>query len=386
MTQARILFLPWDEPHNASARCRMFDLAAWLGRRGWNVEIMAPVGGPFGSALAAPGKGRRLRRLLYRALQVPIRLVQLVRVGSYDVVVMQRELYPYGPPWMERRLFRKARAVVFDLDDALHLPPSHFRNRAHDLHDFGKAEEIARRAAAVVVSSGALEDWAREHARRVIRIPTAVDTGRFHPAPADGTADAGARIPRTGDSGLSRGDGRSPRPLVIGWTGTAGNLAHLASIRPALVEVARKTPFVLRIVGESEPPAWEGIRTEFVRWSLEEEASEVGRFDVGLMPLVDSEYARAKAGYKALVYMACGVPPVVSPVGTNREILTEGTEGFFASTQEEWIARLSQLLSDRSLRESMGRAARARVMAGYSVDAVFPRWEPLLRSFVTETS
>ena len=104
------------------------------------------------------------------------------------------------------------------------------------------------------------------------------------------------------------------------------------------------------------------------------------------MPLVDSEYARAKAGYKALVYMACGVPPVVSPVGTNREILTEGTEGFFASTQEEWIARLSQLLSDRSLRESMGRAARARVMAGYSVDAVFPRWEPLLRSFVTETS
>ena len=31
MTAGRILFLPWDEAHNASARCRIFDLAAWLG-------------------------------------------------------------------------------------------------------------------------------------------------------------------------------------------------------------------------------------------------------------------------------------------------------------------------------------------------------------------
>src|SRR5690606_20562238 len=292
--KARILFLPWDEPHNASARCRMFDVAAWLASRGWNVEVRAPVGGRVGRALAAPGPGRRLRRLLYRALQGPIRWVQTTRLDSYDVVVMQRELFPYGPPRLERRLFREARAVVFDLDDAMHVRPAHFRNRAHDLHDFGDAAEIARRAAAVVVSSQALEGWAREHARHVVRIPTAVDTARFRPARVSAQTMDSAHAPVRQES----------EPLVVGWTGTAGNLAHLASIRSALARVARTTPFVLRIVGESEPPAFEGIHTEFVRWSLKGEAAEVARFDVGVMPLIDSEYARAKAGYKALVYMA----------------------------------------------------------------------------------
>jgi glycosyltransferase involved in cell wall biosynthesis len=369
MNEARILLLPWDEPQNASARCRIFDLAAWLRDHGWNVRVGAPVGGAIGRALAAPGPGRRIRRLFYRALQIPIRLRQLAGVASYDVVVIQRELYPYGPPWMERRLFRSARAVVFDLDDALHLPPSHFRNRAHGLHDFGKAAEIARRARAVVVSSAALEKWAREMADHVVLIPTAVDTERFRPIAFDEPAP---------------GDGPDRVSLVIGWTGTAGNLGHLESIRPALAAAAREVPFVLRIVGESPPSAeWNEPRTEFVRWSLEREAAEVAQFDVGLMPLIDSEYARAKAGYKALVYMACGVPALVSPVGTNLEIMNDGVEGFFASTEEEWRARLVQLLRDRALRRGMGRAARARVIAERSIESVFPRWEPLLRSLLS---
>lgn len=370
MNGGRILFLPWDEPQNASARCRIFELARWLRARGWNVQVRAPVGGPIGRALASPGPVRRIRRILHRALQLPFRLVHLAGVASYDVVVMQRELFPYGPPWMERRLFRSARAVIFDLDDALHLPPAHFHDRAHRLHDFAKATEIARRARAVVVSIAALEEWARGISGEVVRIPTAVDTERFHPLEA-GEPSHGQRADDT--------------TLVVGWTGTAGNLSHLESIRPALAAASREVPFVLRIVGES-PPAeeWREPRTEFVRWSLDEEAREVARFDVGLMPLIDSEYARAKAGYKALVYMACGVPALISPVGTNREILTDGTEGFFASTEEEWRARLVQLLRDPALRRRMGPAARARVVAERSIEAVFPRWEPLLRALCTE--
>ena len=44
-------------------------------------------------------------------------------------------------------------------------------------------------------------------------------------------------------------------------------------------------------------------------------------FNVGLMPLPDTEWARGKCGFKALQYMALGVPPVVSNVGVNAEIV-----------------------------------------------------------------
>lgn len=360
----RVLFLPWDERHNASARCRIFDVAEWLARNGWDVTVRPPLGGTLGAFLGRPGAARRVRRSLYRALQAGTRIVTTRSARHRPIVVLQRELFPFGPPWLEQTLLSSHAKVVFDLDDALHVRPVHHAASTHGLHDFGKAERIARQASAVVVSSASLESWARQFNQHVVQIPTAVDTRRFRPFP-------------------QKGEGRENLPIV-GWTGTAGNYAHLASIRPALEAVAREVPFVLRIVGETAFEPWNSPRTEFIPWTLEGEAGEVARFDVGLMPLVDSEYARAKAGYKALVYMACGVPPVISPVGTNLEILDDGIEGFFASSLEEWKDRILRLLRDGELRARLGGAARDRVVAERSQQALFPRWAQLLRSLGSE--
>lgn len=287
--------------------------------------------------------------------------------------------------------------MVYDLDDALHVRPPHHHAASHGWHDFSKAERIARQARAVVVSSAVLEEWARPLARAVIRIPTAVDTQRFRPLGRIDSEGTSARNysdekPVGDESKGTTARARHPNERssgravpVVGWTGTAGNFAHLASIRPALAAAAREVPFVLRVVGERAFEPWDEPRTEFIPWSLEDEAEQVARFDIGLMPLIDSEYARAKAGYKALVYMACGVPPVVSPVGTNREILDDGMEGFFAETLEEWKDRLVLLLRDAQLRARLGAAARARVVAEHSQQVLFPRWASLLEELGRET-
>ncbi|MFH1144239.1 MAG: glycosyltransferase family 4 protein [Candidatus Eisenbacteria bacterium] len=348
----RVLLLAWDERRNASARCRIFNLAAWLRARGIDAQADPPVGGMLGEILSRPG-----RRPLYRMLQRMRGGRRLRGVNAADAVILQRELFPFGPPRLERRLLGSNRPVIYDVDDALHIRPGHFHAASHALHRFDKADEIARLARAVVVASASLEAWARPLNARIARIPTPVDVGRFRP---------GAAHPDDG-------------PLVVGWTGTAGNLAHLESIRPALLEVSRRTPFVLRIIGERPLPDGEGPPIDFVPWSLEREATEVPRFDVGIMPLIDSPYAKAKAGYKALVYMACGVPPIVSPVGTNCEILDEGVEGCFASTQAEWVAKLTSLLRDAAERRAIGERARARVVRERSEDAIFPQWLDLLR-------
>jgi glycosyltransferase involved in cell wall biosynthesis len=81
------------------------------------------------------------------------------------------------------------------------------------------------------------------------------------------------------------------------------------------------------------------------------------------MPLPDTEYARAKAGFKLLQYMAAGVPVVASPVGINRDLVERSGAGFLADGPEEWEEALRTLLADTDLRGRLGCSGRAFVTA-----------------------
>ena len=83
------------------------------------------------------------------------------------------------------------------------------------------------------------------------------------------------------------------------------------------------------------------------------------------MPITDDPWTRGKGGYKLLQYMATGLPVVTSPVGINRDIVEDGSSGFWASTPNEWEDRIRRLIDDVGLRRSMGQCGRARVEAKY---------------------
>ena len=65
--------------------------------------------------------------------------------------------------------------------------------------------------------------------------------------------------------------------------------------------------------------------------------------------------------------MSMEIPVVCSPVGVNRKIVTEGVNGFVAQRPEEWVEKISLLLSDPALRRRIGREGRRTVEAHYSV-------------------
>jgi glycosyltransferase involved in cell wall biosynthesis len=100
--------------------------------------------------------------------------------------------------------------------------------------------------------------------------------------------------------------------------------------------------------------------------------------DVGLMPLTDDEYTRGKCGFKLLQYMACGVVPVASDVGFNREIVEHGETGFLASSPEDFTPYVRRLLDDEGLRKDMARAARRSVVERFSLEAAWKRLKGLL--------
>jgi glycosyltransferase involved in cell wall biosynthesis len=68
--------------------------------------------------------------------------------------------------------------------------------------------------------------------------------------------------------------------------------------------------------------------------------------------------------------MALGIPTIMSPVGVNSEIITDGENGFLAAHADEWVEKLSLLIEHTDLATRMGKAARDTVVSKYSVHAV----------------
>ena len=101
--------------------------------------------------------------------------------------------------------------------------------------------------------------------------------------------------------------------------------------------------------------------------------------DVGLYPLPDNEWTRGKCGYKALVYMASGAVPVVSPVGVSRDIVEDGVRGFHAADDDGWVHAVDRLLADPELRTEMSVRGRAYVEEHFSVRALHPGFTAALR-------
>jgi len=282
------------------------------------------------------------------------RLAELGRLAGHDVAYVFREAALLGPAWMERRMAGRL-PIVFDFDDAIYLPAHAEANRAvRFLKRPGKAAELCRLARHVTVGNETLAAFARLHASAVTVVPSTIDTEAYVPR---------ERPP-------------NPRP-VVGWTGSATTVPYLRALAGALVRLGQRVDYELRVIGgEVDIP---GVRVSCRPWRPETEVEDLRVLDVGLMPLPDDEWTRGKCGMKALQYMGLAIPPVVSPVGVNAEIVRDGASGFHARSEEEWVERIALLLRDRDLRARMGGEARRTVEERYSARVQAPRMARVLR-------
>jgi len=271
------------------------------------------------------------------------RLWQMRRVRPHDIVVLQRDFLPNSWSYLEKRLARRTGHLVFDLDDAiLEQNPQ-------------KIQMVLAFAQRVIVSTPYLAEQAAPFNSNVTVIPTPVDTDSIKPAPQT----------------------HSSAEPIIGWIGTSGNLAYVKSIEGVFRKMAATSRFHLRIVSNricaSEYPELPPDIMETVEWRLDDETTQLQRFDIGIMPLDSGPWTLGKAGFKLLQYMAAGLPVVASPVGFNRELVRHGVNGFLADSPDDWERYLLQLLNDRDLRRRMGQQGRQLVEKEFSLRPTFAK-------------
>ena len=107
---------------------------------------------------------------------------------------------------------------------------------------------------------------------------------------------------------------------------------------------------------------------------MEREITDVQSFDIGIMPLDETEWSKGKCGTKMLQYMGVGVPSVCSPSVVAGDIITDQVDGFVAHNGSEWIEYLSALIEDTGIRQRIGMNGRATVEERYSVKVWAPKF------------
>jgi glycosyltransferase involved in cell wall biosynthesis len=269
-----------------------------------------------------------------------------------NVVLIQREAMIFGPPVIEWLSIRMGRCpMVLDLDDATYVPYTSptYGKFGKALKWFSKTDDLIRWANVVTCGNRAIAEYAESKGARTRIIPTVVDTDVFVPKP------------------------RPPNgPIVLGWIGTHSTFPYLREIFPVLQELARTHRFRLKIVGAGTNTVnIPGVDVENLEWKLEREVEHFQSFDVGLYPIDPSLYAEkwaaGKSGYKAIQYMAVGIPFVAAPVGAMAEIGEAAVTHFSATSKDEWLRALERLLSDPQLRHTMGASGRRHVVQHYSL-------------------
>jgi glycosyltransferase involved in cell wall biosynthesis len=352
----KALFFLLDGDTNASSRHRVLQYVPYLRRAGIDACVSRPVPERVYQRVVESGRGMPDKAIFY-SLFLTCRLLDVLKADRFDVVVIQRDLFPFGPPLLEGLLLKRNSHLVYDTDDATYLRPV-FTTRSpfQRLRRFDKVARVVSRARWVSAATEPIASWVRKYNANVSVVPMSVDLAEYdrlrHP-PAGGPGGGG--------------------PVVLGWAGTAGGLGYLHSLAPVLRDLARKHDIVVRVIsGGYRRVCLPDVPVEARPWRSATVLQDMKSFDIGLVPLDDTPFEQAKFPFKLLQYLALGVPAVSARVGVATSVIRHTQNGMLAASPDEWRDALEALIVDHDLRRRLANAGHDTVAASYTLERVAP--------------
>ena len=327
-------------------RFRFEQYMDYLGKNGFECELSHIISEQDDKVLYK--KGHYLQKAVIALRSFLKRWKDVRRAGQYDIIFIFREAFMIGSTYFERKFKQSGARIVFDFDDAIWmLDTSNANKRFEWLKDADKTARIIALSDMIFAGNAYLAEYAGRFNKNVKIVPTTIDTDEY------------VRMEVAKDNSV-----------CIGWSGSITTIKHFEYAVPFLRRIKQKygDKIKIKVIGDAGYVNGE-LGIEGLGWNRQDEIRELSSFDIGIMPLPDDEWAKGKCGLKGLQYMALAVPTIMSPVGVNSEIIIDGANGFLATTEDEWVEKLSLLIESKEQRESIGKAARATVLDKYSVYA-----------------
>lgn len=337
----------------ASSRLRTLQFEPWLRQAGFSVEYASLFDDAY---LLNFYKGGKKSTDVVKHFAVRASLLR--RRPKPRLIWLEYEVFPWLPWLVERALLPSGVPIVTDYDDAVFHRYDLHRSKSVRWILSKKIDRIMRHSNVVTAGNNYLMDRARlAGAQNVKFVPTVVDLKAYQ-------------------VGIKSDETKMP---TVGWMGTPETWAAFgAELHGKISNTLQKHGARFKAVGGGlDQETTETL--DVVPWSEATEVDEIQSMDIGVMPLLDTPWARGKCGYKLIQYMGCGLPVVASPVGVNSDIVEHGVNGFLAATDAEWNEAINTLLNNPDLRHRMGQAGRKKVEERYSLQVWGPRVATLLR-------
>ena len=167
---------------------------------------------------------------------------------------------------------------------------------------------------------------------------------------------------------------RNTELVRIGWAGGASHDEDLRIIEPVVRKTLEKHPTAHFSIVHGIPPFLRDIErvecvAKFARIDRYPQFLASRNFDIGLAPLVDNNFNRAKSNLRWLEYAGLKVPCVASKVGHFEQTIRHEVDGLLCHSEQDWLDSISFLIHDENARRKMGKAANARARKDFNVDS-----------------
>lgn len=296
-----------------------------------------------------------------------------------DAVIIDRLWQPLADLPRLERLIAAVRAMGARL---LHALDDNFLDLPLERRDWATADQpaVLRRLLAeadgFLVSTPMLAERLAWTGRPLMVVPNALDERLLDPALVD--------------PGLPRPVAAAgERPLTIGYMGTFTHDGDLALVLPALRAVCARHPgrLLLQLVGVANrqdtldslndlplelllltPPQM--AYPVFLPWF-----TQALHWDIGIAPLADSPFNRAKSDLKHLDYAAQGAAGIFSRVTSYRHTVRDGETGLLVpNSVAAWEEGLERLIGDPALRARLATGAADYLRRERTLAVLAPRW------------
>lgn len=350
----KILGLALYGPLAASHRYRLGQFVPGLADMGIDLQIRHLLSDEYLHA-RFNGQALPLKSMIKDGMS---RFKDLWNQDIFDAVMLQCELMPLMPGWLERALIRKP--YIYDFDDAFYL--KYRTGKVHWAKPLlgSKFDGVMAGAAAVTAGNYGLADYATRFNGYTHYLPTVVDTDRY--LPMKGTRDT--------------------EVFTVGWIGSPSTAPYLQELIEPLSNLGKEGAVRLIVIG-GKAPKIPNVSVVEHEWHEHTELDLINAFDIGVMPLPDDDWARGKCAFKLIQYMACAVPVIASPVGANVDVVNKES-GVLAANAKEWLDAFRLLRDKPVMRMNMGEAGRARVVQYYSLQQNLPKLAGVIHQVLGE--
>jgi len=326
-----IAFYSFEDPAYACARLRVLEPVRALGR---SVRLLQ------GAIPRGPG----------HAVATDI-------LAQADLVLIQRYFPCPQTAQVLETIFAAGKPVVYDTDDDFAaIGPDHpFHARMADI--LPHIRRTVRRAHLVTVSTPVLAAVLAEENPTVRVLPNLLPDALWHPAPPPS------------------------RPIVaIGMAATATHHGDLAPLENVLSRLAGSLAGKARFAFYGCPPTPEAFpRASIIPFAPDYPAyaARLPRlgWGIGLAPLADTAFNRAKSPIKWLEYAVSGICGIFADLPPYRDVVVPEETGLLVGPEPAaWAEAISRLVADTALRRRIAARAFETVAAKHMLSTGVGRY------------